>query len=327
MKRILKIVLGVLLLFIILIVGWYLYNTRIAESLDPMKDAPLGTRFEKIDGENIAYSEIDNNASTTIIFIGGLLAWHGTWQRTLEVLSKDVEYNYIAIDLPPFGYSTVKEDGNFFRNTQAKRIEKFIEFKKEEEKSLEHVILVAHSYGAGPAAEAVLQDDKNVISKFIVIDGVLNIDEKKISTGKGLIQFDSLRNIAAGLGIHIDLVVANRLKSFVYVTQYIDSEMVRIYTNPLSVKGTTQKLSSWVKDYVNDPQNYVSNESKNYTSLDIPVRIIWGEEDVLTPIALTQILLSSVPDSKLYTLKEVGHIPMIEDYEQFDVALRKALDE
>ena len=78
---------------------------------------------------------------------------------------------------------------------------------------------------------------------------------------------------------------------------------------------------------MNDPLRYTSNSSVSYKKLTVPVRLIWGEKDTLTPLEGTKILLDTVPDIRLSTLTNVGHIPMIEDYAQFDKALLNALAE
>jgi pimeloyl-ACP methyl ester carboxylesterase len=106
------------------------------------------------------------------MFVGGLSAWNETWERTISE-SKETyknKYNYVAIDLPPFGFSTPSLDSNYFRDTQAKRIAKFIE-----EKKLDSVILVGHSYGAGPLTEYAITNPDKV--EKLVLEGqyVLNL--------------------------------------------------------------------------------------------------------------------------------------------------------
>ena len=327
--KLLQLLLYIFLAAFVLALGAYFYNTNIIESKDSVSSAPLGTLFVDIDGEKLAYSEIDNHADTTVVFVGGLSAWHGTWQRTIDVLKQDTSRNYIALDLPPFGYSTVDFKSNFFRDTQAKRISAFLEAIKARS-GFRHVILVAHSYGAGPAAEAVLQDKGGLISKFVIIDGVLNIDEqKKFISGLPFvaIDFDAVRNGLVGIALHIKPLILSRLKSFVYITDHVDQQLADLYTQSFNTHNTTKKLSLWTHDYLMDPLSVASTDSANYKKLTIPVRIIWGQEDTLTPIALTNILVSSIPNNKLYVLQGVGHIPMIENYALFDNALSNALSQ
>lgn len=299
----------------------YMYNTQFIERMDQAETASSHTKFIDIEGETLAYSEIDNQAPTTVVFVGGLSAWNGTWERVVEELnSKQKHFNYIALDLPPFGFSTPDQSKGYFRDVQAQRIEAFVKAKK-----IEHVILVGHSYGAGPVTEYVMKNQTNV-QKLILIDAVLNIDETKIINTHSPAQLGFLRNLLIGTLIHNNSFALSRLKSFVFVTDHIDQELLAIYTEYFKTEGVTERLSYWFGDYMNDPLTYTSNASENYKNLAIPVRLIWGDKDTLTPLSGTAILLAMVPDIQLYTLENVGHIPMIEDYALFDNALFLALE-
>lgn len=130
-----------------------------------------------------------------------------------------------------------------------------------------------------------------------------------------------------GALIHSDSFALSRLKTFVYITYHVDHALLDIYTRYMDTKNTTKRLSAWLGDYVNDPLNYQSNSSTNYKKLSIPVRLIWGDRDTITPIEGTNMLLDTVPIIRLTTLKDVGHIPMIENYELFDAALLDAVSE
>jgi pimeloyl-ACP methyl ester carboxylesterase len=80
-----------------------------------------------------------------------------------------------------------------------------------------------------------------------------------------------------------------------------------------------------LQDPVNDPLTYKSNHSENYKSLLIPVVLIWGDKDSITPINDTAIRLKTIPNVSLHTLTGTGHIPMVENHDQFDRALYEAL--
>ena len=274
-------------------------------------------------GDEIAYQEIDNKAPVTVIFVGGLSGWSGTWQRVVSVLNTNTskKYNFIALDLPPFGYSSVvgSEEGVFFRDKGAERINEFRVTKK-----LDRVIFVGHSYGAGIVAEAVITNPIGV-EKLVIIDGVLNIDESKTVKRNFLTDHPDITKIPILPASHNTTLVQNRLKSFVYDTSHITPELAELYTQSFSVEGTNEKLSEWIRDYIADPLVYKSTQSAEYKKLSMPVRVIWGREDTLTPLILTDVFMKNLRDGKLIVLDRVGHIPMIEDYEQFDAALFESL--
>ncbi|MEI6345937.1 MAG: alpha/beta hydrolase [bacterium] len=319
-KKITKIILAVLAIPLVIIFFGYVCIQLFVESESPTLSAPTTTRFVQVGSEQVAYQMLDNHAPVTAVFVGGLAAWGGTWERTIQSASRaDASFNYLVIDLPPFGYSTADASRGYFRDIQADRIEGVVE-----NLGLSDVILVAHSYGAGPAAEYVMRRPAEV-KKFVVIDGVLGIDEPKIVSKKGITQVDVVRNTLIAFLAHSSAFVQSRFKAFVYVTDHIDKDLIAVYMRSFNVDGTTAKLSRWFKDYLNDPLVYKSTDSREYKKLSIPVRLIWGDQDTVTPVSLSEVVLHSVPDVKMQTLKNIGHIPMIEDYDMFDRALLESL--
>lgn len=320
LKRLTVVLCVLICSIVLLLVSVYFYNTVFVESKSARTVAPLNTKFISIGSEEIAYSEIDNGATTTVIFVGGLSAWNGTWERTIQALQANrTDLNYIAFDLPPFGYSSPDMTKDFFRNTQAARIASFIS-----NKNLQSVILVGHSYGAGPVTEYVLTNPERV-RKLILIDAVVNIDEQKIIGSAGLMGINLLREVAVGVLIHNKTFGISNLHSFVFIQEHINQALLAEYTRFLNTQNVTQRVAAWILDYVQDPLTYQSNYSENYKTLSIPVELIWGDQDTLTPILGTKKILNAVPQAHLTTLTGVGHIPMIENYDLFDKALLDAL--
>ncbi len=331
----------IFLLFVTFAVA--LYSRMIIEKNTVYEISPPETEFAQIsDSEEIAYQEISNRAPVTIVFVGGLSGWSGTWRRSMTELdsalrSGGLAYNLVAIDLPPFGFSTSDLSGDFYRSTQASRIYRFLE-----KKEIKNLIFVAHSYGAGPVTEVVMSyGDSLRIQKLVVIDGVLNIDEQKPDTRPDptpdgatkdallnkLLTEKHILNYFVLMVSHSKALVQNRLSSFVHVTENIDQDLIELYMASFSSKNNSKRLAYWLSDYMTDPLNYKSTESESYRKLKLPVRIIWGDKDILTPPTLAYQLRDLVPGSKLYMLENVGHIPMIEDYQQFDEALKSAVTE
>lgn len=315
---------GVLLTSAVLCVAvlcGYVYVISFVEREDARASAPDSTKFIAVADEQLAYSEIDNGSDTTVLFVGGLAAWNGTWQRVVEVQNvRTKRFNYVALDLPPFGYSSLSANQNHYRSTQAARIAGFVAAKK-----FKNVIAVGHSYGGGPITEYAMQHPRSV-KKLILIDAVLNAGETKDVPLFSVVQLAPLRTVAIALLVHHDPIVLSRLRSFVYVQDHIDQSTVDLYTRAFNTRGLTARLSSWVRDYVRDPLVYKSTDTDAYRTLPFPVRLIWGDKDTLTPISGAEALVPIIPDARLTVLHEVGHIPMIEDYAAFDAGLADALD-
>ncbi|MBN9419818.1 MAG: alpha/beta hydrolase [Candidatus Eremiobacteraeota bacterium] len=306
---------------ILLVLGYALYLGWFVERKDPLREAPKGTRYVQVGEDHLAFREIRRpKAKVTVVFVGGLAAWHGTWWPRVEALAaRQKHWNFAALDLPPFGYSLISDQGNYSRAQQAQRILGFLEHLKGQK-----IILVAHSYGAGPATEAVMLAKPHRVQRLVLIDGVLNVDEKRPDS-RSFLDIGPLRDLGVGLAIHNRPFSTERIKGFVYRPDRLEKPVFDRYFQPFDNQRTGKKYSRWVADYTHDRLGGPSTQSAHYRRLKIPVRILWGREDTLTPLDLTKVLLENLPKAKLEVLNQVGHIPMVEDVPLFDAALVRAV--
>ena len=56
-----------------------------------------------------------------------------------------------------------------------------------------------------------------------------------------------------------------------------------------------------------------------------PTLIIWGREDLLTPLAMGERFKKEIPHSELVVFDKCGHVPQLEQAQQFNAALLKFL--
>jgi pimeloyl-ACP methyl ester carboxylesterase len=68
-----------------------------------------------------------------------------------------------------------------------------------------------------------------------------------------------------------------------------------------------------------------SADRKAYAQLHLPVAILWGEEDTVTPHDQARDLQALLPVVALTLLPGLGHIPQIEDPDMFNDALLKLI--
>lgn len=322
-KNLIRLCIGVVVVWMCFVI----YSKYFIEVQDIHSSAPSGTQFVTLEnGEEIAYQQISSSVPVTIVFVGGSYGWSGTWEQTMNALNEKLRvvgrrYNIIALDLPPFGYSTAKPENAYFRNIQAERLNQF-----RKAKNLNRVIFVGHSYGAGPIVEAAMRNPSGV-ERLIIVDGVLNIGEIK---NVGVSLFTAVPFFVESFVhtvSHSSWIAENRLRSFTFIDDMVDDVAVDLYTRPFNTVGNSARLAQWVRDTVRDPLVYRSTRKEEYAKLPMPVRIIWGNQDTLTPLALGEELKNLVPHSTLDLLAGVGHMPMLEDPEQFDRALFDAVVE
>jgi pimeloyl-ACP methyl ester carboxylesterase len=68
------------------------------------------------------------------------------------------------------------------------------------------------------------------------------------------------------------------------------------------------------------------NMSKDIHKIKVPVCLIWGKNDRITPPDVAIEFNELLPDSELYWVDECGHAPMMERPEKFNVYLKQFLD-
>jgi len=68
------------------------------------------------------------------------------------------------------------------------------------------------------------------------------------------------------------------------------------------------------------------NQEENLERINIPVLIIIGEHDMLTPIENSNKMKTLIPNSKLEVIKKAGHISSMENAEEFNRVLDNFLN-
>ena len=54
------------------------------------------------------------------------------------------------------------------------------------------------------------------------------------------------------------------------------------------------------------------NMAKDLPSMNVPVCLIWGKNDIITPPEVAEEFLAGFPDADLHWIDECGHAPMME---------------
>jgi pimeloyl-ACP methyl ester carboxylesterase len=164
------------------------------------------------------------------------------------------------------------------------------------------------------------------VEKLILIAPVLNIGIGERPPVHPLVDVDVLRTGILSMVLRLDSILLDRFRSFVFKSEQVTPELLAVYIRSFDTKGTSARLSQWVKDYLSDPlQELASTRPDAYAAFDVPVRFIWGEEDTLTPIADGRYAESLLPNALFTPLQGIGHIPMIEDVARFNDAFAQAL--
>lgn len=146
--------------------------------------------------------------------------------------------------------------------------------------------LVAHSFG-GRVAVHYLNNFPGL--KSLILVGVPLV--KRIDSPSGVKLSMKLLKKANRLGLVSDLLLETYKKK----------------NGSFDYRNSEGLMRDILVTAVNDDM------SKQLKNLDIPIKLIWGERDKEVPLRVAQEALGTIPDSRLFVLKDVGHNPFIEN--------------
>jgi pimeloyl-ACP methyl ester carboxylesterase len=102
-----------------------------------------------------------------------------------------------------------------------------------------------------------------------------------------------------------------------FVTDQAVEEIYQILTSRVNTLNLIHAARSAKKDNLADLLKHI----------EVPTLLLWGEDDLVTTMQVAEIFHKSIPNSKLVSIKNCGHAPMIEHPEWFANEMEKFLKE
>jgi len=276
--------------------------------------APDTGYFVKANDIEIFVQEAGPASGQPVLLIHGTGAWSEIWRDTMKVLSEE-GFRVVAIDAPPFGYSEKPNGASAYsRENQAKRIIGVLD-----SLNIKKAIFVGHSVGARPTIEVALGAPDRA-EKLILVDPALGFQSDAIETPhfeqnksswivRLLFGVKPLRNAVLQTYGTNPLSTKRLFSSFVSQKDVVTDARVKMLQQPLRVENTTSGYGDWLQ-YLTLSQDYsLGSDFGNFKNLAMPVFIIWGSTDRVTPLWQGEQLKKLIPNSELVVINNVGHIP------------------
>jgi len=277
-----------------------------------------------------------------VVLIHGTGAWSEIWRGTMHALA-GAGYRAIALDMPPFGYSTRPTSVDYGDSAQARRILGVLDSLK-----LRRVTLVGHSFGGRPTMEATFMAPERV-SRLVLVDAALDLMRGCGAEGQRGCETTSAQHAShtdttgswltrAILGEPLvrNAVVATTLSN-PRMTGWLLSKLVynrdsavtparvAMLQRPFVLQEWTPGLGAWLVPFATTRTSSMATDRARYATLAIPTMVLWGAKDSITPLAQGQDLARLIPGARLEVLPLAGHIPAIEDERDFNAALLEFL--
>lgn len=261
-------------------------------------------------------------AGPPILLIHGTAGWSGFWRNVTAHLAGR-GWRVIAVDLPSFGYSAHDPERRYNRGSQAARLAAVIG-----QVAGRPTLVVGHSFGSGAAVELALRHPTQV-SRLVLVDAALGkIDPPE--SGQGLTQRALAQSWIArpltSATMTNPLLTGRLLRSMLARREAADAWITTIQ-EPMRREGTTAAYAAWLPELFVANDSSLSRRSTNLSRIAMPVHLIWGEADTVTPIAHGETLARLLRARSFARLPGVGHIPHIEDEAGFLAALDEAIGE
>lgn len=231
-----------------------------------------------------------------VLLLHGFRGHSYTWKKMIEPLAA-AGYHVWAVDMIGFGLSgkpdNVPYDYHFFVD----QMQAFMEAKK-----IQNVHLIGNSMGGGLALSLALDQPERI--KSLTLISALGYPLElpfyfTISTHLSNIYKPFLGSS----------MVRNGLKRLVYDQNQITDEQIEAYSMPFRLHGGVEASIATLHNFDN---HRLEEMSKQYSFMNCPVLVIWGDHDTLIPLTHYENFLKDFPTSDSCLIPECGHLPQEE---------------
>lgn len=257
----------------------------------PMPNPPTGSTFVDVDGVHVRYR--DQGAGPAVVLIHGFSSSLEIWEPVARRLER--RHRVISLDLKGFGW-TSRPPGDYSPAAQAA-----LAWRVLESRGVTEVALVGHSWGASVVlAMALMHPDRvrriALYSAYVYDAQVPSFFRWARLGGLGEMLFT----------LHYRERIEERVALAYHDDRFLTPARVERVEHELGRPGSVAAALAAARG-----QRYTEIE-RRYRELGQPVLLLWGRNDIVTPIHFGERLVSELPNARLVTLPRCGHIPMVE---------------
>lgn len=274
----------------------------------PMPGEPSKATFAKVAGARVRYVDVGKGNGPPVVLIHGFASSLDTWDLLIPQLEKT--HRVVALDLKGFGW-TDRPEGDYSPAAQAKMVLQLLD-----QLGIEKAAFVGHSWGSSVTLALALGAPERV-TRIALYDAW--VYEEQLPT-------TFLMSRAAGLGeilftLFYDQRPDERLALAFYNKDFLTEKLAEDVEKSLDRPGTGAAQLAAVRG-----QRFTEQQEK-YRTIDKPVLLLWGREDVVTTLAFGERLSRDLPHARLVVYPRCGHFPMFEAKNESNAEVVKFLAE
>ena len=271
----------------------------------PMPGEPRTATYAQIQDTRVRY--VDVGKGPAVVLVHGFASALDTWNLLIPTLA--ARHRVIALDLKGFGW-TDRPEGDYSPHAQARLVLGLLD-----KLGVERTALVAHSWGSSVALAAAMHQPSR-FTRLALYDAWVYEEQLPPffhwarTDGVGESLFSMFYKERAD----------ERIALAFYDKRYVTEAFVESVERALDRPGTTAAALAAVRG-----QRYAAVQ-KNYRSVRQPTLLLWGREDIVTPVSFGERLSRDLPGARLVVYPRCGHFPMIEAKDASNRELLSFLD-
>ena len=250
--------------------------------------------------EGYTYFEVDNrDRNNSLIFIHGFSVPSYIWEKTYNS-AKEKGFKVVRLDLYGRGYSD-NPNVNYNDELFARQVIELLD-----DLEIEKASFLGLSNG-GRVISKIAYLKPNLIDKLIYVSASsfgehMELEEKNVTT----------EEISTFITKKYPSISKDQLSDFKYPENF--PNWVKKYESLLKYKGFARALISTQKNHIN-----LDLEHKEINESNMKVYTIWGDSDsVIVYNDIKEKLNKLLPNRFEYIIPESGHLPHIENQENFE---------
>lgn len=243
--------------------------------------------------EERGFSYIEEGEGPVLLLLHGLMGGLSNWEVVIDEFRK--KYRVILPMLPVYELPVITTGVR----TLSKYLHKFIKFKK-----LSDVILLGNSLGGHVGLIYVLTHADKV--KALVLTGSSGLYENAF--GGSFPRRESYD------------FVKEKVEYTFYDPEVATPELIAEVYKTVNDRHSVIRLLAMAKSAIRH------NMRKDLHKIHMPVSLIWGKNDKITPPEVADEFHQLLPDSELHWIDKCGHAPMMEHPHEFCRLLKGFLE-
>lgn len=257
----------------------------------PLPGEPKSATFASVGGARVRY--LDVGQGPPVVLVHGFASSLGVWASVIPALAK--EHRVLALDLKGFGWSD-RPEGDYSPAAEARLVLELLD-----RRGIARAAFIGHSWGSSVVLAAALAAPERV-DRIALYDAF--VYEEQLPT-----FFTMARAPGVGealFGLYYKERADERLALAFHDPGWVTEAFVEEIEGTLERPGTVAAALAAVRG-----QRYAEVEGR-YRTIQKPTLLLWGREDVVTPLAIGERLASELPASRLVVYPRCGHFPMLE---------------